>query len=114
MGIIGVIGVISILILVFRFVRFKGFMWLTVVYALCGGLIFLTSMSLGDAVKEVVAVTEPGMEALITPLISILAAEMMKGAGVLVGLAVLFVLVFVIGRKLMRKRREAMQAEPMM
>jgi hypothetical protein len=113
-GIIGVIGVISILILVFRFVRFKGFMWLTVVYALCGGLIFLTSMSLGDAVREVVAVTEPGMEALITPLISILAAEMMKGAGVLVGMAVLFVLVFVIGRKLMRKRREAMQAEPMM
>ena len=105
-GVIGVVGVLSVLIVACRFMRFKGFMWLGVVYILSGAITFLMSMSMGDAVKAVVAATEPGVEAVVTPIVSIMAAELMKGAGVLAGLAVLFILVFVVGRKLMRRRNE--------
>ena len=111
MGIIGVVGVLSILILLCRFVRFKGFMWLGVVYMIGGVISFLASMSMGDAVKSVVAAAEPGLEAVITPITGIIAAEMMKGAGVLVGLAALFIIVFVVGRKIMRRRNEMLQTQ---
>lgn len=111
MGIIGVVGVLSILILLCRFVRFKGFMWLGVVYVIGGVISFLASMSMGDAVKSVVAAAEPGLEAVITPITGIIAAEMMKGAGVLVGLAALFIIVFVVGRKIMRRRNEMLQTQ---
>ena len=105
-GVIGVVGVLSILILLCRFMRFKGFMWLGVVYLISGAITFLASMSMGDAVKTVVAAAEPGVEAVVAPIVSIIAAEMMKGGGVLAGLAVLFILVFVVGRKLMKRRME--------
>ena len=111
MGIIGVVGVLSILILLCRFVRFKGFMWLGVVYMIGGVISFLASMSMGDAVKSVVAAAEPGLEAVITPITGIIAAEMMKGAGVLAGLAALFIIVFVVGRKIMRRRNEMLQTQ---
>ena len=110
---VAVVGILSLLILLCRFMRFKGFMWLGVVYLICGAITLMAAVSMGDAARMVMVNTEPGTEAIITPIISILSAKMLKGGGIVAGLAVLFIIIFVVGRKIRKKRIEQMEAETM-
>lgn len=97
-------AVISVLILLFRFVRFKGFMWLGVVYMISAVLVLFTGLGTRSIGLTIMTSFVPGIGSVATSVVSTFAAGLYKGAGVLAVLAVVFIAVFVIGRKLLRKR----------
>ncbi len=98
-------GLLSLLILLFRFPRFKGFMWLGVTYLLSAvfvlGLSVLTKTS--DLLTTVVGdVSE--IEFILIPLLTTLSQELFKGAGIIAILGIVYILIFVLGQKLTKKK----------
>ena len=97
-------AVLSLLLLLLRFPRFKGFMWLGVVFLLSAGVVGLASFGIGGSAALLVSVAGPMAELVAEPILAVLSATMFKGAGIYAGLAVLFIVIFVLGRKLLLKK----------
>lgn len=97
------VAMLSVLVLLLRWVGFKGFMWLGVDYLLSAVVVFLASFGIGGAGALLVSVAGPMAELVAEPILSVLSAALFKGAGIYAGLAVLFILIFVVGRKLLQK-----------
>ncbi|MBQ8822420.1 MAG: hypothetical protein IJZ82_07230 [Lachnospiraceae bacterium] len=98
------IAVLSVLILLLRWVHFKGFMWLGVDYLISALVVFLASFGIGGAGALLVSVAGSMAELVAEPILSVLSAAMFKGAGICAGLAVLFIIIYVVGRKLFMKK----------
>ncbi|MBQ7776175.1 MAG: hypothetical protein IJ379_09660 [Lachnospiraceae bacterium] len=99
-------AVLSLFILLLRFPRFKGFMWLGVVYLL-SALLLLLPASLTRVSDMVIPPIEdiPTLQFITTPLLATLSTEFFKTSGVAALLGVVFILVFVFGRKHLRQRK---------
>ncbi|MBQ8813189.1 MAG: hypothetical protein IJZ85_01645 [Lachnospiraceae bacterium] len=110
-GVVAVAAVLSLLILLCRFVRFKGFMWLGVEYLLSAAVTLLAAFGMGSATKAMLVSAAPGSEVIAEPILAVVSAELLKGGGVLAGLAVLFILIFALGRVMLKKRRERLESE---
>ncbi len=95
---------LSILVLLLRWVRLKGFLWLGVTYLLSAVVVGLASFGIGGAVAVLVSVAGPMAELAAEPILAVLSAYMFKGAGIYAGLAVLFIIIFTVGRKLPVKK----------
>ena len=99
--------VLSVLIVLCRIKRFKGFMWLGVVYCLASFICLggaLTMGSLSVLVTEVEM--SPWMLQLMESASKVLSGAMMTRGLILIGLAVLFIAVFIVGRIIFVKKRE--------
>ena len=98
-------GLVSLLILLLRFPRFKGFMWLGVVYLLSAILVFMISLLTKTSdVLNTIAGDMSEIEFILTPLLVTLAQELSKGAGIIAILGIVCILIFAIGRKLTPKQ----------
>lgn len=97
------VAALSVLILLLRWGHFKGFMWLGVDYLLSAAVVFLASFGIGSAGALLVSVAGPMAELVAEPILSVLSAAMFKGAGICAALAVLFIIIFAVGRKLLQK-----------
>lgn len=95
---------LSVLLCVLRFVRFKGFMWLGVVYLLSAGVVGLASFGIGGAVALLVSMAGPMAELVAEPVLAVLSDALFKSAGIYAAVAVVFIIVFVVGRKLLVKK----------
>lgn len=96
--------VLSVLILLLRPVHVSGFMWLGVDYLISAVVVFLASFGIGGAGALLISVAGPMAELVAEPILSVLSAAMFKGAGIYAGLAVLFIIIFVIVKKLLAKK----------
>ena len=98
------IAVLSLLLVLLRFPRFKGFIWLGVVLLLSAGVVGVASFGIGGAGALLVSLAGSMAELVAEPILAVLSAAMFKGAGIYAGLAVLFIIVFVVGRKLLIRK----------
>lgn len=102
------IAVFSVLIIICRFPRFKGFMWNGVVYLISAvfvlGVSLLIKGSSAMLISGMVPGDIPGVENIVIPFINGLSGELFKGAGIIALSAVVFILVFVIGRLIFVKK----------
>lgn len=98
-------AVLSVLILLCRWVRFKGFMWLGVVYLLSAVIDFLYA-ALVKKMDAALLITElPELQGVVPTLTEILSPALMRGAAVIAVLGVVFVIVFIAGRLLLKKSK---------
>lgn len=97
------VAALSALILLFRWPRFKGFMWLAVVYLLAAVLTFVSGGSLSGLPVQQFLPQEGVMDLLILPVISVFAAEMIRWAIWIAVIGVVFLAVFIVGRVLLGK-----------
>ena len=97
--------IISLLIVLFRFPRFKGFMWLAVAYLFSSVLILILAF-LTKTSDLLLLTTEElsGFDFIITPLLTVLSGKLFKSAGSVALLGIVFIIIFVIGRKLLSKK----------
>lgn len=99
-----IVAVLSLLILGCRWPRFKGFMWLAVDYILACPVIVLLRGAMGVAVSMVLTDDLAGLDGVLDPILVVLKKSLTTGLLIYLVLAVVFVLVFVFGRKALKKR----------
>lgn len=106
-GVTILVIVFSILILIFRFPHFKGFMWLAVVYIL--GTLFSmgTGAGMSALLPGLILTEEPIFAGALTPVLAVLAKTCYIGGAIMLVLAVVFILIFVFGRKALKKKKLA-------
>lgn len=86
------VAVLSVIIILLRFPRFKGFMWLTVIYSSSALLFFcINKYLLMDDIRHV--------EDMFMPILDFFAAEYLSSAFVIFICALAFLVVFIVGRK---------------
>ena len=106
--------ILSALIYALRFPRFKGFMWLGVVYLLAT----LSVLAIGIAGASVSSVSALLLESIpaemlgiVTPIISVIFSKITNGGLALLGLAALFIAAFILCRIFIVKKKKAAKAE---
>lgn len=111
-SLIAAAAVLSVLILLCRFMRFKGFMWLGVVYLLCAlGSFSMASAVKGSLIRRMLLDLVPVGAGVINPLLATLSSPMMRCAVVMLVLAIVFIAVFVVGRNFLKKREQRLQLQ---
>ena len=101
----GLIAVLSLAIFGCRWPRFKGFMWLGVVFFLATVCTFALSAALDSVLVELVISMIPGFEGVVAPAMSVVAASIVKVGIILAVLTVLFIAAFVVGRVFLKKKK---------
>ena len=98
-----VAAALTVLVMLCQVMRFKGFMWIGIDYVLAA----LFSLVLSFWVKVIDLgrlLGEVGLGAdLLATITDILSAEMLKVSGIMGALGIVFIVVFIVGRKLMKK-----------
>lgn len=106
-GSIILFAVLSLLIFCLRWPRFKGFMWLAVVYII-GALFNLTSgAGVSVAIPTLVSGYEPGLSGVLSPVLAVLTRSFLINGAVLGVLAIVFIVIFALGRKALKKKKLA-------
>ena len=112
--VLGMAAVLSILVVLCRWIRFKGFMWLGVVYLGSAVMNLIAAIGIGKKTSILFPGVIPVSGGVNEAISGVLSDELMKGAGILAVLAVLFIVIFAVGRKLMKKKSEGGTVEPVL
>ena len=107
-GLVGIVGIVmvaifAIIVFICQFPRFKSFMWLGVDFLIGGGLAFVVASSL-EAIFKIAAASIPFGNMIMDPIVGTFAGAMKTGALIELGLAVLFIVIFIVGRVLLKKK----------
>lgn len=93
--------ILSGLIALCRYEKFEGFIWLAVVYFITGGMV----CSLGNSLKSLpVSSTLDELEMVLMPAMEVFGSKLMVAALAMIGVAVVCLIVFIVGRKLTNKK----------
>lgn len=101
------IAVLSLLIFGCRWPRFKGFMWLGVVFLLGAAFTFVLSSVFNTALIDYIIAMIPGFEGVVAPAMATVSASIIKMGIILAALTALFIAVFVVGRVFLAKKKKA-------
>lgn len=100
---IALVVIFTLIVLACQFPRFKSFMWLGVDFVLGGGFAFVAAVGFELILKTAMVSMPFGMDVL-NPMIAGFTGSIKKGAFVELGLAVLFIVIFVVGHKLSKPK----------
>ena len=100
---IALVVVFALIVFVCQFPRFKSFMWLGVDFVLGGGLTLVIAVCF-DLILKAAMVSMPLGADILNPMVEVFTGSMKIGALIELGLAVLFIVIFVVGRKLLKKK----------
>lgn len=98
-----VIAVLSLLIFGCRFVRLKGLIWLAVVNVLVCPVLLVARSAFGTMAEMLLGDDFQGLNGVLEPVLNILRGSMMTWAIVYGALAVVYILIYVLGRKAGKK-----------
>ncbi len=99
------IGLLSFLILLCRFPRFKGFMWLGITYFCSASILFLFAFTVKSTGISLLTEFIPISSIIVTPFFSGITSGVFKGAGIIFALAICFIIIFILGRRLLPKAK---------
>ena len=107
-GLVSTVGIVTvvalaIVILLCQVPRFKSFMWLGVDFFIGGGLTLVIATSL-QAIMKIAMASIPFGNEIMDPIVGTFAGAMKTGALIELGLAVLFIVIFIVGRVILKKK----------
>ncbi len=107
-GLVATVGIVlvsvfAVIVWVCQFPRFKSFMWLGVDFILGGGLTLVLAMGFEAIFKTVLAEIPMGNN-IMDPMVGTFAGSMKMGALIELGLAVVFIVIFIVGRMMLKKK----------
>ena len=105
-GLIIAIAVLCVLILIFRFPRFKGFLWLGIVFFIGTAFSALIAGAANFAAPLIAVELDPAMLSVAEPFLSMLAEKLWIGTGVILGFAVLFTVIYSVAKVFSRKKEK--------
>lgn len=101
------IAVLSLLIFGCRWPRFKGFMWLGVVYLLGTVCTFTLGSVLNGPLLEMILESAPGADIIAVPALDTVQASIVKVGIILAVLTAVFIAAFIVGRVFLAKKKKA-------
>ena len=104
-------AILTVLILLCRWVRFKGFMWTGVVYILFGAIDLVYSFGLKEFDFSILFTDMPELTGLVPILLSSMVPPLVRTSAVITALGVLFVVIFIVGRIILKKIKARHQNE---
>lgn len=110
-AVITIAAVLSVLILLCRWVRFKGFMWLGIVYLISAAFDFIYASLIKKIGVAMLIAALPELNGVVPVLLDILIPALTRGTAVIAVLGVFFVAIFIVGRLLLKKFRRQRVAE---
>ena len=96
---------LSLLVMLCQVMRFKGFMWIGVDYLVAAVFTLISSFGIKALDLQVIMDLDATSKPIFTTLSGIISSDMLKGAGIETLLGVVFIVVFIVGRKLLKKRK---------
>ena len=96
---------LSLLVMLCQVMRFKGFMWIGVDYLVAAVFTLISSFGIKALDLQVIMDLDAASKPIFTTLSGIISSDMLKGAGIETLLGVVFIVVFIVGRKLLKKRK---------
>lgn len=103
--------VLTILVMLCQVMKFKGFMWISIGYYVAAVSSFILSFVIkAFDVSLLIGDVSIGVS-IAQAMNGIIATEMLKGAGIMALLGIIFTVVFVVGRKMFRNKNAALQGE---
>lgn len=100
-------AVLSLLVFALRWPRFKGFMWLAVVYIISALFNLASGAGVSVALPTLAAGYDPRLSGVLLPILAVLTSAFFTSAAILGVLAIAFILIFVFGRKALKKKKLA-------
>ncbi len=101
----GVAAGLTVLVLLCQVMRFKGFMWLGVDYLVAAVLTLVASVGVkAFNISYLIADVSLG-SSLIDTIITMISTKLMIGSGILAAGGIVFIVIFVVGRKCLKKRK---------
>lgn len=100
-------AVLSLLVFALRWPRFKGFMWLAVVYIISALFNLASGAGVSVALPTLAAGYDPRLSGVLLPILAVLTSAFFTSAAILGVLAIAFILIFVFGRKTLKKKKLA-------
>lgn len=100
-------AVLSLLVFALRWPRFKGFMWLAVVYIISALFNLTSGAGVLAAIPALAATYEPRLDGVLSPILAVLTRAFFTNAAVLGVLAIAFILIFAFGRRALKKKKLA-------
>jgi hypothetical protein len=101
----GVSALFTLLVMICQVKRFKGFMWIGVDYLVATVFTLISSFGIKVLDLQVIMDLDPASKPIFTTLSEIISSDMLKGAGIEALLGIVFIVVFIVGRKLLKKRK---------
>lgn len=107
-GLVSTVGIVTVavfavIILLCQVPRFKSFMWLGVDFVIGGGLTLVIATSL-QAIMKIAMASVPFGNEIMDPIVGTFAGVMKTGALIELGLAVLFIVIFIVGRLILKRK----------
>lgn len=107
----GVAAGLTLVVMLCQVMRFKGFMWIGVDYLVAAVISLIASVLVKTFnISALLGDSSIGVS-ILSAMTGIISAEMMKGTGILAILGVIFIVVFILGRKLLKKKNVVAEAE---
>lgn len=103
----GITAGLTLLVMLCQVMRFKGFMWIGVDYLVAAVFTLISSFAMKAADLSMLLGDEIGVASVFSAATGIIFSEMLKCAGIMALLGVLFIVIFVVGRKLLKKSKTA-------
>lgn len=103
----GITAGLTLLVMLCQVMRFKGFMWIGVDYLVAAVFTLISSFAMKAADLSMLLGDEIGVASVFSAATGIIFSEMLKCAGIMALLGVLFIVIFVVGRKLLKKNKAA-------
>ena len=112
---IGTAVVLSVLIFICRCVRFKGFIWLGIVYLFAAVINLVTALGLKGSgsvnMTSVIPVSEiPAGNVIVTPILNTMATEFYKNAGFMVIITIVCIIIYVLSKKAFGKNMQGSES----
>lgn len=101
----GITAGLTLLVMLCQVMRFKGFMWIGVDYLVAAVFTLISSFAMKAADLSMLLGDEIGVASVFSAATGIIFSEMLKCAGIMALLGVLFIVIFVVGRKLLKKSK---------
>lgn len=110
-GMVLVVVILSVLILVCRLKNFQGFLWLGIVFSLAAFFAFVVSLVMGSSgLMNFIPAEEGFTIQLADSLFTVFASGMLTRGILLIVLGLVFTAVYVVGKILLAKKKEAVQS----
>ena len=103
--VISIVAVLSLIVMLCQVMRFKGFMWIGVDYLLSAILAFIFSAVIKTIDFSAVIGLDVTTSPVFSTIVEIISLDMIKSAIVITVLGVVFIAVFVVGRKVLKKKK---------
>lgn len=97
------VAVLAFVVFLCQAPRFKSFMWLGIDFLIGGGLAFVVSTMM-SVFLQIMTAYVPVDGSVLNPVVGVFAAPIKKGALIELGLAVLFIVIFIVGRLILKKK----------